>query len=116
MAQKCIYKNPETGESCGAYSLKDKKFCFWHDPEIPDHTKLEARRKGGARKPSLPERSLKTPGEVAAHLEEKTNSVRSEKIDKTKAALLNNLSGNLLKALELADLDSRLQAMEEYVR
>lgn len=38
-----------TGEGCRQNPLRDKDFCFWHDPESEEAAK-EARRTGGLRR------------------------------------------------------------------
>ena len=113
---KCQFINPETKEQCKANAMAGQKWCFWHNPDIPEEKKQEARKKGGRREPVLPKRSLKTPQEVSSELEELTNLVRQGQISDKKAGLLNNMAGNLLKALELSDLEERLEDLEDYTQ
>lgn len=111
---KCQFINQETKEQCRANSMAGQKWCYWHNPDVPEAKKQEARAKGGRREPVLPKRSLSTAQQIAEHLEEITNLVREEKISDKKASLLNNLSGNILKALELSDLEDRVEELEEH--
>ena len=56
----CKAKVVTTGEGCKQAPLRDREFCFWHDPESEEAAN-EARRTGGLRR--------KREGTLAGHFE-----------------------------------------------
>lgn len=114
MAQKCKFIN-QSGVSCNAYPLKGSDYCFYHSPDISEEVKRQARAKGGKREPILAPRELKKAEQVALMMEEVINLAREEKISDKKATLLKGLSDSLLKALELGDIEERVEEIEDYI-
>lgn len=47
--RRCKAKVLTTGEDCRQNPLRDKDFCFWHDPES-EEAAADARRTGGLRR------------------------------------------------------------------
>lgn len=58
--RRCKAKVLTTGEDCRQNPLRDKDFCFWHDPES-EEAAADARRTGGLRR--------RREGTLAGHFE-----------------------------------------------
>jgi len=107
------------GTQCGAWALQGKDFCFSHDPESRE-AKLEACRAGGLVKDIELDSPLEpiivaTPLEVVFLLSRTIDDVRSGKLDCRIANSIAYLSTSLLKAFELATLDSKAEQAKEII-
>lgn len=116
---KCIYKK-ENDESCNANAMKGVKYCYLHNPDIPEEDKFNAQSNGGkANKIKIYEPlepiKVKTPSDVVSLLEDTINRVRSGEMDLKVANCIGYLSGHITKALEIAELEKRLDAVERAV-
>jgi len=107
-----------TGEPCKAPPLHGDRFCFHHSPERAKE-RADARRRGGlslhygnAGKGEGPEASIREVGDVLRLLETAARDVLSRKPSVQRARALVYLSGAALKALETADLEERIRALE----
>ncbi len=103
------------GQPCGGYAIGRGDYCFAH---APDQTAQRdaARRRGGqaGRMAVLPEsdvpvRSLQ---DVVALVEETINDVRAGRVDVRVANAVGYLANVALKAIEQADIETRLEALE----
>jgi hypothetical protein len=110
-ARKCT-QILESGDQCGAYARHGKALCFRHDPESRGLS-LEASRKGGLVK----ELTLDTPLEsipvstskdVVMLLAQTINEVRAGTLDPRIATTIGYLSGHLIKAFEVAELEDKI--------
>ncbi|MFW9942946.1 MAG: hypothetical protein ACFFFT_18060 [Candidatus Thorarchaeota archaeon] len=116
---RCVFiKN--NGDRCEANSIHGSKFCYWHAPEIDKEEKQIARRRGGYAnrhiiKESLPEIRIKNIKDIVNLLEDTINGVRSGNLEINIANSLGYLSSQLIKALEISDLERRLEEIEKNI-
>jgi hypothetical protein len=109
------------GSSCKANAMSSSKYCFTHNPATKDQHRA-ATQKGGlfsSSKPNstvLPAMNLSTVHDIADVLADTINRVR--KVDKdgsmaiATANAIGHLSGKLIEARKVADLESRLTKLE----
>ncbi|MBI2085957.1 hypothetical protein HYT74_01300 [Candidatus Daviesbacteria bacterium] len=105
----------EDGEQCGAMSIKEATFCFSHNPETQQDKQLAVTKGGYASKKTvlaLVPLEIKTPQQVVDLLESTINSVRSGEIPPNIANTIGYLAGHMLKALEVSDMDQRVEMIE----
>jgi len=100
--------------------MRGSKLCYFHNPHIPDEEKRQARAKGGQSnkiiiQSALPAIPLREVRDVVALLEDTTNRVRSGEVDIKIANTLGFLAGHLIKALELAQLEGRVEEIERVI-
>lgn len=116
---KCIATKAD-GTQCQASALKDSDYCFFHDPAKAKE-RTAARKRGGqtgrattlpATAPDLP---LKDGRDVVVLLGQTINQVRRGAVDPRVANAVGYLTGVLLKALEVGDLEERLSFLEETI-
>ena len=98
--------------------MRNSQFCFHHNPDISDQEKKAAQTKGGkANKATVerpvPAKSIKTTQDVTVLLAGLINDIRAGEIDIRIANCIGYLSGHLLKAMEVSELNKRLEAVEE---
>ncbi|MBA7471591.1 MAG: hypothetical protein GH144_01755 [Clostridia bacterium] len=108
-----------SGKPCKANALIDKDYCLAHDPESRKKFK-EITKKGGKVKKkvqvSLALIEFKgNSGEVLDLLADTINRVRSENMPPRIANTIGYLAGHMLKALEIAEIESRLRKVERIV-
>ncbi len=113
------------GSSCKANAMSNSKYCFTHNPATKDQH-LAATRRGGLFSPSkaeaavLPAMKLSTVHDIADVLADTINRVRTVNMDGSMAIPVANaighLSGKLLEARKLADLEARLDKLEASTR
>lgn len=115
--KKCKKIKPD-GNRCDAWAMSDGDYCFTHSPETKDE-RARASQKGGQTPKKnytpLPALTLRRPDEVVVLLEDTINMVRSGEIDLKVANTLGFLSGHLIKAIEIADLDGRVETIERAI-
>jgi len=109
------------GSSCKANAMSSSKYCFTHNPVTKDQHRA-ATSKGGSVSPSardstvLPAMSLSSVGDIAVVLADTINRVRTVSKDGSMAIPVANaighLSGKLLEARKVADLEARLDKLE----
>ena len=107
------------GKSCKANALIDKDYCLAHDPESKKKFK-EITKKGGKVKKKVqvwlaPIEFKGDSGEVLDLLADTINRVRSKEMPPRIANTIGYLAGHMLKALETADIDTRLKKVERIV-
>lgn len=110
----------ENNENCMANAMRGSNFCYLHNPEIDDDEKQFHQSRGGqANKHTLqaplePVR-VKTTSDVVVLLEDTINKVRSGELDLKTANCIGYLSGHITKALEIADIEKRIEVIERAV-
>ncbi len=112
---QCKYLKTD-GEQCGANALIIGDYCFTHSPDMEVERQL-ATSKGGKHsyKEALVitgEKSVKTSKDIADLLESTINEVRAGKLDVKIANCVGYLASHLIKAIESADLEERLEKLE----
>jgi len=115
MSQKCQIQN------CNAWATEDG-FCFFHSPQQKGK-RLLAQRAGGKVGKSLDNRiitelepvAISKPQDVVQLLNEVTNLVRSRQIDLKVANTIGNLANSMLKAIELSELEGKVETIERAI-
>jgi len=116
---KCIFVK-ENNEQCQANAMKDGQYCFLHNPDIQEKEKKLAQAKGGKGniiriEKTLPQVIIRTPDDVVILLTDVINRVRSGELDVRIANVLGYLSGHLIKALEVSEVDKRVSTIERII-
>src|SRR3989344_4843132 len=114
---RCIFIKPNK-KRCEANAMAECKHCFYHNPAISAEEKLEAQIRGGkankiAIQAPLPAVSVKRTTDVVLLLDDTISRVRSGELDLRIANTIGYLSGHLIKALEVSDLEARLEELEK---
>lgn len=105
----------EDGSQCGAMAMKDSTFCFSHNPDTQEEKQLAVQKGGFASKKAdlnLIPVDVKTPQQVATLLEDTINRVRSGEVPPNIANTIGYLAGHMLKALEVSNMDERVEMIE----
>lgn len=108
------------GEQCNANAMSESDYCYLHNPDISEEEKKEAQTRGGSNraltiKEPLPEMPLAKTQDAVLLLADTINKVRAGKMDTRIATTLGYLAGNLIKALEVSDLEERFERVEKLV-
>ena len=107
------------GEQCNANAMRDSQFCFTHNPKMKK-AKKEAVIKGGKSPKKnynpLPPVDLADNQGVARLLAQVINEVRRGEIDLRVANCIGYLAGHLIKALEISDLEKRVEEIEKTIK
>ncbi len=108
--------NTKTGKQCTAPQMGGSDYCYRHNPEIDQETKLQASKAGGKSKSVLkdaPKAQLRTIEGIVNLLETNTNAVIRGDLDpRVSNAVVQNVNA-LLKVYELAVVDSRVRKLEQ---
>ena len=101
---------------CGANSLKDDKYCFWHssNPAVVKKRK-QARERGGSRGKLQCNDAIESVADVKRVLTETINELRSSGTQNVvgKARATGYLCSILLVSIEKGDLEERIAKLEE---
>ncbi len=103
------------GTPCAGYAISDGPYCFAHAPDQAEQRDAARRRGGQAGRVSvLPESDVqvRTLGDVVTLVEATINDVRAGRVDVRVANAVGYLANVAIKALEQADLEARLEALE----
>ena len=116
---KCQFIKPDDNE-CKANAMKESDFCYLHNPEIDEEEKHFSQSRGGKANKHilqvpLEPRQVKNPSDVVSLLEETINKVRSGELDLKIANCIGYLSGHITKALEIAEIEKRIEIIERAV-
>ena len=114
---QCIFIKPDNSQ-CEANAMAEFELCFSHNPKVVSE-KMAAVRKGGKspkprktsnqRKP-IPIRDI---GDVLSLLEGTINELRTEEaLTHQRANSIGYLSGIILRALEVKELEDRVSTLE----
>ena len=111
-----FFKND--GSRCLAAALKDGGFCFVHEPQNQE-AHHEASVKGGSMPKKngldLPPLSIQNAQEIVVLLEDIINGVRAGEIPVNIGNCVGYLANVTLKALEVSDLEKRVEAIETLI-
>lgn len=111
----CQFKK-KNGAACKAKAVKDSDYCFFHNPEFKENRQLAVRNGGlNSRKSSinLPQRVIRTPGDVVMVLEETLNHLRAGNIHPNYSNSIFIGCNALLKAYEQSGILNRLNEIEQ---
>lgn len=104
-----------SGDRCHGFAVAGSTFCFAHDPAQAEK-RDDARRRGGqaGRVATLDDSSIpvRTLHDVLGLMETTINDVRAGRVDVRVANAVGYLANVAMKALEQADLEARLEALE----
>ena len=103
---------------CDAWAMEGQTYCFTHNPDVKEERELANKRGGLAPKvhfEPLPEMELKTPEDVVTLIGETINKVRAGEMSTQIGSCIGNLAGQLIKAIELANLEERISIVEKVV-
>jgi len=114
-SKKCAFVKPD-GKNCDAWAMTDSDFCFTHNPKTKKQKKIAVRKGGKAnRKKYSPLEivEIKDNRDVAKLITTTINEVRQGLADVRVANCIFYGSGQLIKAMEIVDLEERLTKIEE---
>jgi hypothetical protein len=108
------------GSECWANAMENSEFCWFHAPEI-DYDRRNANSKGGKAKKAglytdLPGIYLKTIDDVPELLFDTIRQVRGGFIGIKLGGTIAYITGILLKAYSLANIDKRIKNLEKLTR
>lgn len=116
---KCQFVKPDDNE-CKANAMRDAEFCYLHNPKISEDEKYFSQSRGGkgnkhTLQVPLEPIKVKNPSDVVVLLEDTINKVRSGELDLRTANCIGYLSGHITKALEIANIEKRIEIIERAV-
>ncbi len=115
---QCTYVKANN-EQCQANAMKGAEYCFTHNPQTREQhaAAVLAGGKNSSRKDviELEPLQLHNPDNAIDLLEQTINGVRDGSIPPNIANTIGYLVGHLLKAIEAADLDKRLESIERVI-
>jgi hypothetical protein len=114
MSERCSAKN-RNGKPCGAWCSAGKDKCGMHlDPGLAAKMGSKHGRRAGQppHSDAVPMKPPKTAGEVRDALANTMAQVHNRKMDTRTATTLAYLATSLLRAIEVSDLENRLEALE----
>ncbi len=113
--KKCSFIKPDN-EQCNAWAMTDYSFCFTHNPDTQMEREVANQRGGQANKITvmqpLPALELDKPNDVVEMLKDTVNQVRAGTMDLKVANTMGYLAGHLIKAMEVAKIESRVETIE----
>lgn len=115
---RCEFIKPN-GERCGADAMKNSRLCFFHNPKVKKAKREAVIRGGKSPKKNynpLEPIEIKDNKDVVKLIAQVINEAREGKIDIRLANCLFYGSGQLIKALEVADLEERVAKLEELLQ
>lgn len=108
----------ENNEECNSNAVVDSDYCFSHNPQTRA-AKQAAVVKGGlaSHQPrvSLEEVPIANVADVVALLARTINEVRANKIDLKAANCIGFLAGHLVKAIEISELENKINKIEKII-
>lgn len=113
----------EEGQPCSAPPMRNSNFCFFHDPDKAQQRE-SARRAGGIERSrpiavlsaDTPDVSLKNHAQVLELLPDLVNRTLKGEVDPKVIHAVTALLNILMKALELSEVEKRLNALETLLR
>jgi len=117
--KKCKHIKDD-GTACGAFSMAGQEYCYLHNPDISDSEKKQGQTRGGANRAlvitePMPAMTLTTPKDAVLLIAETINQVRAGQLDIRVANCLGVLAGHFLKALEVSQLNDKVEFIERMV-
>lgn len=115
--QKCQHLKQNRAR-CEAWAMTDSELCFRHNPETKEERVLASARGGMTPKKNghpLPPMEIGKPQDVVFLLADTINQVRAGEIDTRVANCLGVLSGHLIKAMEVSELEGRVETIERVI-
>lgn len=119
MDKQCEYIKKD-GTRCGGYAVTDSDLCINHDPEMKE-IKMAAVKKGGSAETyqtlglQLPPIEVVTASDVVPVIIQLINELRNGEIPSRIATTVGYLLGIALKALEVSDVERRIETFERVI-
>lgn len=116
---RCSHQK-SNGDNCKSQSIRTGRFCWLHDPSVPQEAKRKAQARGGSNNAvktliSLPPLLGATPKAILEMLVTTINEVRAGEIDIRVANCVGFLSGHLVRIYEISEMEERLAGLERDV-
>jgi len=118
MAQRCKFEKQNL-KQCEAWSMTGSDFCFTHNPEMVAKKKEAVIKGGRSHKKNynpLPAFEINGSKSVAELLSQTINEVRMGQIDLRVANCIGYLSGHLIKAIEVSNVQDTLNRIEQKLK
>lgn len=114
---QCEHRKDD-GERCGAHALRGGTLCWAHDPEKAAERRAASSRGGkrSTRRHDVEDITLSSVEDVRALLEWTVNQFRRGDIGTGTARVLARLVSESRKTVETADLERRIEAIEDQLR
>jgi len=119
--RRCKFVKPD-GIPCAANALRNRQFCFFHDPSVKA-ARDEARREGGRERsrraavlPDAPDLHLNTHKDVLALLSQTGSQLRRGELDPRIANGLFYLCSIALTALKQGPMEDQLHHVESVLK
>lgn len=112
---RCNYIKKDK-KQCSANAMTDSKFCFTHNPAMKEQKRAAVIKGGKMSKKNrsfLPTVLLSQPKDIVGLLNTTINEVRGGLIELRIANCIGYLSGHLMKAFEISDLEDRVSKLEK---
>jgi len=103
---------------CSANAMKNSKFCFTHNPDMKEQKRAAVIKGGKMSKKNhsfLPPIVLNQSKDIVDLLATTINEVRGGLVEIKIANCIGYLSGHLIKAIEIADLEERVSKIEQTI-
>jgi hypothetical protein len=105
---------------CQAKAIADSEHCYFHSTKIDESERKAAQSRGGKANAitiqnPLPPVSIQGVQDVVKLLESTINDVRAGQLDVKIGNCIGVLSGQLIKALEMANIATRLEVVERAI-
>lgn len=116
--KKCIFVKSD-GKNCNAWPMNNSNFCFTHNPETTKEKKEAVIKGGKANKKhyaKLEKVKIKNQKDVVKLIATTINEVREGLVDVNIAKCIFYGSGQLIRAMEIADLEQRVSDIEEAIK
>jgi hypothetical protein len=117
LEKKCQHPK-QNGEECAAWAMTDSIYCFSHNPDTQEDRALANARGGMTPKKNfnpLPPIKIEEPKDVVLLLSDTINKVRGGELDVRVANCLGVLSGHLIRAMEVSELEGRVEVIERVI-
>ena len=116
---QCNYKR-QNNIQCKGNAMLNAEFCYFHNPAIAEADKQKSRVAGGknnavAIAEPLEPLKIETTADVVILLTQTVNLIRGGKMEVRVANCLGVLSGHLIKAFEVSDLEKRIEKIENTI-
>jgi hypothetical protein len=113
-------RTKENDEQCEAHAMRESEYCYLHNPEITKKEKRDAQSRGGENKQlrivvPLPPLEITRTSDVVSLLTDTIHRVRSGEMEVKIANCIGVLSGHLLHAFEISEMQNRAEEIERLI-
>lgn len=117
MVKRCKFIKTDE-KQCEAWAMTDSDFCFTHNPDTKEEKQLAVTKGGKSPKRNynpLEPIEIESTKDVVELISQTINEVRLGEINIRVANCIGFLSGHLIKALEVANLEERVAKVERLI-